>query len=180
MNSICVASFLSDFAGGIPEVWNVWFRREGTTLHGARDVRVGAGAAESAFPMPTICFATFVDAFSSVEFALRFPVVFRHRGNWKIASLVLRHLCILRALGDVGHISTKATLFVEAIGPTAQVPQLAVLIPVVWNARLVRKNTLVSIVCSMHSTEYQHIDLHGQPRRLWPFKNSIVHLSTEF
>ena len=45
-------SFLSDFAGGIPEVWNVWFRREGTTLHGARDVSVGAGAAESAFPMP--------------------------------------------------------------------------------------------------------------------------------
>ena len=45
-------SFLSDFAGGIPEVWNVWFRREGTTLHRALDVNVGAGAAESAFPMP--------------------------------------------------------------------------------------------------------------------------------
>ena len=31
-------------------------------------------------------------------------------------------LCILRTLGDVGHISTKATLFVEAIGSAAQVP----------------------------------------------------------
>lgn len=172
MNSICVASFLSDFAGGIPEVRNVWLRREGTLLDGARDVCIITGAAESALPMPTICFATFVNAFGTFEFALRFPVVFRHRGNWKIASLVLRHLCILRALGDVGHISTKATLFVEAIGPAAQVPQLAVLIPVVWDARLVRENTLVGIVSSMHSTEYQHIDLHGQLRnlrRLWPF-----------
>ena len=45
-------SFLSDFAGGIPEVQNVWLRREGTLLDGARDVCIITGAAESALPMP--------------------------------------------------------------------------------------------------------------------------------
>ena len=50
--SVVSQSFLSDFAGGIPEVRNSWLRGKGTLLHGARDVGVGTRAAEAARPMP--------------------------------------------------------------------------------------------------------------------------------